>query len=575
MPSFSVDAAQWIRYSGRTLVLALLAVVAFGANEEGRRLALVIGNDAYSIKPLQNAVNDARAMNKALVGAGFRTTVRENANKVAMEQAAAEFLQSIGPGDTAFFFYAGHAVQIESENFLVPVDFESAKTVIEARFRSFSLDMIFDYLKRSRAKTTIVVLDACRSNPVSETHSLQAGLGIPRTPGKESYIAFSTSPNHVAGDNPDGKNSWFTEALSDLITEDGLTIDEVFTRVRMRVEKATRGGQTPWSQTSLTNRFYFHPPKGALAMNDPGIIEQWLEEARRREQSGDWEDALEVLNRVIKQQPGGEAEENAKARIPYLKARMEASRLFDAGQFDEAARKFEEALGMDRFALDAAEGAFRSHILTEDLSKAVSSLQILRARGPSATSAKADLALKELAVVSTDAADELKRTKPQPPAVQELFSSTRFGVPDWAAGQRVLRQAHPVDLKEWAKQLPEPKPRVETAIATASAPALAQGVAPAAVVADEPMTLAGFHVEIKSMAGSRDLISEEFGQLNLTSDLANTGVILDGKAITRQLPYTMKVPAGKYVIKTVERGQILGSREIEIKAGMPLDLNIK
>ncbi len=88
---------------------------------------MIIGNNSYSISPLQNAVNDARVMDKALRDAGFKTILRENAPKAAMEEAVAEFVQQLGPDDTALFFYAGHGIQIENENFLVPVDFEAAE----------------------------------------------------------------------------------------------------------------------------------------------------------------------------------------------------------------------------------------------------------------------------------------------------------------------------------------------------------------------------------------------------------------------------------------------------------------
>jgi uncharacterized caspase-like protein len=194
-----------------------------------------VGNDAYSIKPLQNAVNDVRLMNKALMAAGFRTIVRENANKAVMEQAAAEFLQAIGPGDTALFFYAGHAVQIENENVLIPVDFESSRTVIEARFRVFTCDDP-EYLKRSRAKNTIVIIDACEAIRWRKVTRCRPDSRNRQTPVRNLH-RVSTSPNHAA-DNPDGKNSWFTEALADQITQEGFTLDEIFTRVRTQVEKA-------------------------------------------------------------------------------------------------------------------------------------------------------------------------------------------------------------------------------------------------------------------------------------------------------------------------------------------------
>src|SRR5690349_8365457 len=93
------------------------------AQESGKRVALVIGNDSYSQSPLKNAVNDARAMDVALRSASFRTILVENAKQADMQSKLGEFLDMLGPDDTALFFYAGHGVQIANENFLVPVDF--------------------------------------------------------------------------------------------------------------------------------------------------------------------------------------------------------------------------------------------------------------------------------------------------------------------------------------------------------------------------------------------------------------------------------------------------------------------
>src|ERR1700730_9632787 len=114
------------------LLICASAAIA-SPQEERKRIALIFGNNAYSSSPLQNAVNDARAIEKALKEAGFKTIMRENANKTAMEEATAEFVAQLGPDDTALFFYAGHGIQIENENFLVPVDFEAASSVIQAK----------------------------------------------------------------------------------------------------------------------------------------------------------------------------------------------------------------------------------------------------------------------------------------------------------------------------------------------------------------------------------------------------------------------------------------------------------
>ena len=115
------------------LLCAAVLNSAFCFADEGKRVALIIGNDAYSIRPLRNAVNDARAMDRALRGAGFRTILKENASKETIEKAFVELLESLGPDDTALLFYAGHAVQIENENMLIPVDFQQASSGIDAK----------------------------------------------------------------------------------------------------------------------------------------------------------------------------------------------------------------------------------------------------------------------------------------------------------------------------------------------------------------------------------------------------------------------------------------------------------
>src|SRR5690349_21462261 len=95
----------------RLLLLLAACVVALPAQDAGKRLALITGNDTYSISPLKNAVNDARAMAKALTASGFQATVVENAKKADMDRVIGEFLDKIGPDDTVLFFYAGHGVQ--------------------------------------------------------------------------------------------------------------------------------------------------------------------------------------------------------------------------------------------------------------------------------------------------------------------------------------------------------------------------------------------------------------------------------------------------------------------------------
>jgi tetratricopeptide (TPR) repeat protein len=433
--------------------------------EEGKRVALIIGNNAYSMRPLQNAVNDARAMDKALQGAGFRTILRENATKVAMEQAASEFLQLLGPEDTALFYYAGHAVQIQNENVLIPIDFAAANTVIEAKFKSFSLGMIFDYLKSTvRVKRSIVVVDACRSNPLAEGHSLQAGLAIPLNAGKETYIAFSTSPNHFAADNPQGRNSWFTEALADLVQQPGLTIDEVFNQVRQRVERSTEGKQTPWSQTSLTAKFFFHAPDGA-AESRFELAEKRMQAALRHEQRENWDEAIELMNQVAAGKQGDTFEGTARRKLPYLAARRDAQARQDEREFAAAGELYEKALEADPFAIGAALEGVNAYLLADRLPDAVRLLHAVRVRGTSAAISQTAELLKELAPVYPQAEQELKAGVPIPPPIQDVFAAVRFGVPDFEAGTRYAR-SFPPDLARWLKEAAIPVPAPQPVAAT-------------------------------------------------------------------------------------------------------------
>ena len=564
----------------KLLVLAAaLLPLSFGQQqqpEEGKRVALVIGNDNYSIRPLQNAVNDARAMQKALVAAGFLVIERENAGKVGMEEAVAAFLEKIGPGDVALFYYAGHAIQIENENVLVPTDFTEAKSLIDAKFKSFSMTPVLGYLKTSRAKTIVLIIDACRSNPVAQTHSLKAGLATPLEAGKNTYIAFSTSPNNVAGDNPNGRNSWFTEALAATIAVPALTIDDVFTRVREKVENATAGKQTPWSYSSLTSKFYFYPPRTGESENNESLISKWLEDALRNEQYGNWTEAIDLAERIVKQKPGGIVEETAKSRLPYLKARDAAQTNFERGEYAAAIAQFDEALKLEPFDVDAAFEGSSGAMLADDLPRAVQLLQIVRQRGTTPQVQRAETILKELGAAEPAAAAALKGGAVKPPAVQEVFHTHRFGVPDWDTGWRLARQAPAqVDYASIAKKIPPPP--VFAAPVVAPAPVapqqLAEPAQTAAVETQQVITLDDLYIDVKAVAGTRDLVTEEFGELTIkATSKKEIGLMLEGRAVSRKLPYTVKLPPGKYEIRTFEAGKARSERRVEVKSGLNPDL---
>jgi tetratricopeptide (TPR) repeat protein len=546
-------------------------------------VALVVGNNTYPMAPLRNAVNDARLMDQALRSAGFRTILVENASKSALEEAAAEFLQQLGPDDTALFFYAGHGVQIENENFLVPVDFAAANSVIQAKFRCFSMAQLLDALK-NRPKRTIIILDACRSNPVAQSQSLEAGLAQPQNAGKESYIAYSTGPGQVAADNPNGRDSWFTEALADLIGQKNLTLEDVFTRVRSRVGSETGGKQTPWSISSLSSKFYFHPPANADSEVDPSMAEKWMEEARLREQRQDWAEAIRLLEQVLRKKPGGTLEAMAARKLPYLKARGEAEARYEASDFAAAAALDRQALEIDPFALDAAFQGVNGYLLADRLPDAIGLLQQIRSRGTTASLESANAMLKALAAAEPAAGKVLETGLGQPPPVEEVMSGTRFHVPDFDAGARYLLST-PVDLARWGKEVtaaltpPAPPP--------APASASPEPAEPVAALSEAELKVAQafLHVEIVPSEDTRDIAIRriggtngapaESGSIQILGPKGEMAVLMNDRALARQVPASVSLPVGKYEIRTVEAGRVLNRETVEITAGGTSMLTIR
>jgi tetratricopeptide (TPR) repeat protein len=550
---------------------------AFCFADEGKRVALIIGNDAYSIRPLQNAVNDARAVDRALRDAGFRTILKENASKETMEKAFVELLESLGPDDTALLFYAGHAVQFENENMLIPVDFQQASSVIDAKYKAFSLARVLDELVRLRHKRTIIILDACRSNPVNEAQSLQAGLAMPLNDSKETYIAFSTSPNHVATDNPNGRDSYFTEALADLIAQGkDLSLDDVMTRVRSRVEAATDGKQTPWSQSSLSAKFYFHPPANLVADNDPTLLEKRMLEAKAREQRGDWTEALMLVNQVIAKKPGGLMEAAARARVPFLTARRDAQASYEAGQYGAAAQLFEQAFQIDPFSVDSALQGVNSYLLAGDLDKAVQLIHQVRLRGSSADIAQSELLLKALSPVEPKAGEELRAGIPPPPPLEQIFSDFRFGVVDQETAGGLTRKFRTGVAT-----------RLNSSITAPSTPAPAL----TAIATPPGITLDSLHVEFiqASSAKSRNIMIRKVGDdsalntpsvnrsgvpVKVTTDPPGADISVDGDPDEKcESPCLLTLPTSPRAIRVSMEGYESAVRTIVPKdTGEKLDI---
>jgi carboxyl-terminal processing protease len=236
-----------------------------GAAVAEPRIALVIGNSHYGadIGSLPNPVNDAGLMAQALQQTGFTVIKVTDADQKKMKRAIADFgdkLTAAGPSATGLFFYAGHGLQVNGTNYLVPVGAEIEKPA-DVDIESVSADTVLQQMEFAGSRVNIVVLDACRNNPLQRSMQLMRGITRGLAPMDSSaaqgtFIAYSTAPGNVAADGS-GSNSPYTKALAKNILQPGIGIEEAFRQVRADVMSATGGKQIPWDSSSLTAPFYF------------------------------------------------------------------------------------------------------------------------------------------------------------------------------------------------------------------------------------------------------------------------------------------------------------------------------
>lgn len=176
-----------------------------------RRLALVIGNDAYPRMPLRNAVNDASSMAAALTRVGFDVRRATNTSFKELNQSIDRFVGELRRGDIALVYYAGHGIQIEGENFLLPIDFD-AQDETDAKYEGYSASRLAERLPASGAQLSVLVFDACRDNPFRASRSGSRGLAS-MNGATGSLIAFATAPGRTADDNLAAGNGLFTQHL--------------------------------------------------------------------------------------------------------------------------------------------------------------------------------------------------------------------------------------------------------------------------------------------------------------------------------------------------------------------------
>ncbi len=240
------------------------------------RIALVIGNDSYTEVPrLLKARNDALAMADKLRFLGFEVLTVTDADRAEMNTRIREFESLIENGDTALIFFAGHGVEIEGENYLLPVDIPNASPGQENLIRdeAISFSQVLSRIKNTGAELSLAFLDACRNNPFQAegTRSVgtSRGLGRIAAPGG-TFVMYSagageTALDRLSDDDPD-PNSVYTRTLLPMLSTPGLDLREMAVEVRRRVNKLAQTvphRQTPAYYDEVLNDFSFVPEEDA------------------------------------------------------------------------------------------------------------------------------------------------------------------------------------------------------------------------------------------------------------------------------------------------------------------------
>ena len=234
-----------------------LATSAWAQVASERRIALVIGNSAYQhTARLKNSTNDANDIAAALKRLRFEVLEGVDLDKRSMERTIRQFGLKVAGAEIALFYYAGHGLQVGGQNYLLPTDARLSSEG-DVDFEAVPLHLVLKQMERE-AKTSLVLLDACRDNPLARnlaramgTRSGQIAQGLAEVKvGVGTLIGFSTQPGNVSLDG-DGLNSPYARALLNHMEAPNRDIGVTLVRVRNDVVKATHGKQVPWEHTSL------------------------------------------------------------------------------------------------------------------------------------------------------------------------------------------------------------------------------------------------------------------------------------------------------------------------------------
>lgn len=256
----------------RIVALTALLLLSAGAATAADRLALLIGNSRYEAAvPLRNPENDIEVVARSLEAVGFATSRVTNADRNAILAAIETFAAIVKQADSpvVMVYFAGHGIQRNGRNYLLPTD---ARLVDAASLETSAIDadLLTSRLADTGAELRILVLDACRDDPLEQlgrgATPLQKGLAEPAMASGQ-LIAYSTAPGKTASDGDTG-TSPYAAALAEAILVPGLHLRQVFDHAREKVLERTRGQQEPWESSAVYRDFHFVPPTTAVEITE-------------------------------------------------------------------------------------------------------------------------------------------------------------------------------------------------------------------------------------------------------------------------------------------------------------------
>ena len=352
-----------LRVWAALVVLAVLSVPALAAS----RVALVIGNADYAHAPaLANPLNDAADVGAALKRLGFSVTRLDNADSAAILRALRGFTRAASGSEVSVVFYAGHGIEVDQRNFLVPVDARLASDH-DVEFETVPLDLVVRAAARA-SRLRLVILDACRENPFAaqmqragSTRSIGRGLARVEPTGS-TLVAYAAKGGTVAADGT-GRNSPFTEALLEHLEEPGLEVGMMFRRVRDAVLASTHRQQEPFVYGSLSSQgAYLAAAPEPSSGRQPGADEEL---AARAYEAAERLDTVEGYEAVMRRFPGSVYAELARSRLRQLDGESKGSapqgtaESAAAPTVDEAVAAYERgdyATALEGFRVHAEQG---------------------------------------------------------------------------------------------------------------------------------------------------------------------------------------------------------------------------